>query len=235
MSNDLKTVPPQGAGKPRAGARHTAPAAAPAPQATESTNGAARPAAASVEAPARPAKAAEEIKRPTTLAEAHSWLCRPFPKALIELKPGAMNGDKTRALAMPFVDMRAYYNWLDRICGPENWSSTLTATDRGVICALTIFGVTKSAAGDYPIDPRDENAATSAEAQAFKRACAAFGLGRYLYSLRQAWGKYDNQRKCFEDPAGLVAQMYAQLPPEERQAPPEKPSRAPAPEAEDLI
>jgi hypothetical protein len=32
-------------------------------------------------------------------------------------------------------------------------------------------------------DASDENAATSAEAQAFKRACVAFGLGRYLYDL----------------------------------------------------
>ena len=61
-------------------------------------------------------------------------------------------------------------------------------------------------------DARDENAATTAVAQAFKRACAAFGLGRYLYNLPQAWGAYDEQRKAFTDPAAIVAQMYAALP-----------------------
>jgi hypothetical protein len=43
-----------------------------------------------------------------------------------------------------------------------------------------IFGLgLHSATGEEWAD--DENAGTSAEAQAFKRACAYFGLGRYLY------------------------------------------------------
>jgi hypothetical protein len=40
-------------------------------------------------------------------------------------------------------------------------------------------------------DASDENAATSAEAQAFKRACVAFGLGRYLYDLPKQELPYD--------------------------------------------
>jgi len=43
----------------------------------------------------------------------------------------------------------------------------------------------------------EENAATSAEAQAFKRACSAFGLGRYIYSVPQVWAEYDPQRRQF--------------------------------------
>jgi len=148
--------------------------------------------------------------RPTTLAEAAPWLSKPFRQQDVELKPGAMTRDKTRALGMPYADMRIYFFRLDKICGVEHWSTSYTATDRGVVCALTIFGVTKSALGDYPIDKTDDNPATSAEAQAFKRACAAFGLGRYLYSLPQTWGEYDDQKKRFVDPAGLVNQMYHQ-------------------------
>lgn len=33
----------------------------------------------------------------------------------------------------------------------------------------------------------DENAMTSAEAQAFKRACSCFGLGRYFYNFAEMW------------------------------------------------
>jgi len=158
--------------------------------------------------PARGELAAPKPSRPTTLAEAATWLLKPFPESAVELKPGATNGDKTRALGMPYVDMRLYFARLDKICGCENWSSSYTATDRGVVCALTIFGVTKSAIGDYPKDAGDENPATSAEAQAFKRACSAFGLGRYLYSIAPAWGDYDKEKKRLSDPAGMVAQMY---------------------------
>jgi hypothetical protein len=38
-----------------------------------------------------------------------------------------------------------------------------------------------------------ENAVTAADAQAFKRACSCFGLGRYLYSFGEAWVQL-NQR-----------------------------------------
>lgn len=149
--------------------------------------------------------------RPTSLAEAAPWLLRPFAKADIELKPTATTKDKTKALASPYADMRVYFARLDKICGPENWSHTLTLSERGAVCSLTIFGVTKSACGDYP-QGADENPATSAESQAFKRACTAFGLGRYLYSFPQTWAAYDAEKRQFVDPARVVAQMYASLP-----------------------
>jgi hypothetical protein len=46
-----------------------------------------------------------------------------------------------------------------------------------VTCELAIFGL-----GSHCEEWTDnDNAGTGAEAQAFKRACACFGLGRYLY------------------------------------------------------
>jgi hypothetical protein len=55
-----------------------------------------------------------------------------------------------------------------------------------VTCELTIFGLgSHSATGEEWAD--DENAGTAAEAQAFKRACACFGLGRYFYYFTGTW------------------------------------------------
>jgi hypothetical protein len=162
--------------------------------------------------PDPPAPAIAKPTRPTTLSEAAPWLLRPFPQAVVELKPSATTKDKTRALASPYVDPRAYFARLDKICGLENWSTELTLSDRGAVCKLTIFGVSKCASGDYPIDRTDENVATSAEMQAFKRACAAFGLGRYLYSLPNVWADYDADKKQIIGTAGVVAQMYQALP-----------------------
>jgi hypothetical protein len=68
-----------------------------------------------------------------------------------------------------------------------------------VTCRLTIAGVTRSDVGEC--DLSDENAFTSAKAQAFKRACAAFGLGRYLYDLPKQWVEYDAQHRCITDAA----------------------------------
>src|SRR5262249_22928123 len=47
----------------------------------------------------------------------------------------------------------------------------------------------------------DENAATRAEAQAFKRACACFGLGRYLYDLGRVWMDLDPYDRPVQTPA----------------------------------
>ena len=157
--------------------------------------------------PTKPTKPA----RPTTLAEAAPWLLRPFHQRDIEIKISATNRDKTKGLASPYADMRCYFTRLDQICGVENWSHLITLSERGAVCALTLFGVTKSAAGDFPA-PGDANMATSAEAQAFKRACAAFGLGRYLYTFSDTWAALEQDGKRFVDPAKVVAQMYASLP-----------------------
>jgi len=158
-----------------------------------------------------PAAKAAKAARPTSLAEAAPWLLKPFHRADIEIKISATNREKTKGLASPYADMRVYFVRLDQICGVENWSHTITLSERGAVCALTLFGVTKSACGDYA-PAGDTNPATSAEAQAFKRACAAFGLGRYLYSLGDTWSALTPDGKSFVDPQGVVKRMYATLP-----------------------
>src|ERR1700727_2218292 len=63
-----------------------------------------------------------------------------------------------------------------------------------VTCELTIFGIgSHSAPGEEFAD--DDNAGTAAEAQAFKRACSCFGLGRYLYHFTGAWVDLDERKR----------------------------------------
>lgn len=161
---------------------------------------------------------------PLTLGKIAGELAAPFPLEVIELKPGATTQDKSRCLAMPYADLRAYEHRLDEAAGVENWSTTYQMTARGVVCALTICGVTKSGIGDYPADAGDENAATSAQAQAFKRACSAFGLGRYLYELAPLWCAYDKDRRQIANPQRVAWELYraaGMLTPEQsKKAPP---------------
>ncbi len=58
--------------------------------------------------------------------------------------------------------------------------------ERAIRCRLTILGVVREDVGECA-QASDENAWTSATMQAFKRACSAFGLGRYLYNLPKPW------------------------------------------------
>jgi hypothetical protein len=143
-----------------------------------------------------------------TLQDVHADLVRPFDVEYVELKPGAVAKDKTKALALAYVDARAYHDRLDAACGPEGWSVEYRPlpSGAGLICRLTILGVVREDVGESP--QNDPNAATSAAMQAFKRACAAFGLGRYLYRLPQPWADYDEQSKRFARPAEVARDIY---------------------------
>jgi hypothetical protein len=68
-----------------------------------------------------------------------------------------------------------------------------------VTCVLTITGLgCHSGSGEEWAD--EENAMTAAEAQAFKRACSCFGLGRYLYNFAETWVPLNEYRQPTQFP-----------------------------------
>ena len=140
-------------------------------------------------------------------------LKQPFPPSQVTWKPGVTTKDGTKALALAYADLRAYQNRLDDICGLA-WSVTYAPWGERIVCHLTIQGITRSSSGEPDSQAeRSEIAGTSAEAQAFKRACAMFGLGRYLYNLPSVWVEYDAVTKQFTDKAkakleGIIVQHY---------------------------
>lgn len=128
-------------------------------------------------------------------------LRKPFHPTQVTWKPGAMAKSGNKALALAYADLRAYQNRLDELCG-ANWSVSYTPWGERIVCNLTIYGVTRSSTGEADSQSeRSEIAGTATEAQAFKRACAMFGLGRYLYNLPSVWAEYDGERKQFTEPA----------------------------------
>jgi hypothetical protein len=65
---------------------------------------------------------------------------------------------------------------------------------------MTICGITRSSTGEPDSQSeRGEIAGTATEAQAFKRAAAMFGLGRYLYNLPSIWAEYNRETRYFTD------------------------------------
>lgn len=140
-------------------------------------------------------------------------LRKPFHPSRITWKPGALNGKKDKALALAYADLRAYQNRLDEVCGME-WAVSYTPWAERIICHLTIMGITRSSTGEPDSQSeRSEIAGTASEAQAFKRACAMFGLGRYLYQLPSMWVDYDAPNQRFTDKAktrlqSIIAQHY---------------------------
>jgi Rad52/22 family double-strand break repair protein len=135
----------------------------------------------------------------------------PFDPSQIEWR--VMNMTKghqpARGQVVPYADQRAYTDRLNALFTPAGWTRkyaihTSANFERSkdqkiaakvlVTCELTIFGLgSHSATGEEWAD--DENACTSAEAQAFKRACSCLGLGRYLYYFTGTWVDLDDRKR----------------------------------------
>ncbi len=128
-----------------------------------------------------------------TLSKIVEALSEPFPAAYVEWKPQQVSKDGGKALAAAYVDARRYQERLDLVC--PDWSSRIELMAEGRVAkvSLTIAGITREDVGEA--DGNDPNTVTTAVAQAFKRACAAFGLGRYLYFLPMTWVDYDSQKR----------------------------------------
>ena len=149
----------------------------------------------------------------TKLDEILQELQKPFRPSDVYWKPGSVAKDGAKALALPYATLRAYQQRLDTICRGD-WSGTYTPWGDRIICHLPLYGVTRSSTGEADNQQeRSEIAGTSAEAQAFKRACSMFGLGRYLYHMPNLWVAYDAATRQFTDQAkakleGVVASHY---------------------------
>jgi len=125
--------------------------------------------------------------------ETHKLLSNPFPPSVIKWRAGATTKDKTKAMALVYAEPRVYEDRLNEIVG-KDWAVTFRPWESDkIICDLTILGVTRSSTGESSEDSFSKG--TTAEAQAFKRACSKFGLGRYLYNLPAHWMPYDSQKK----------------------------------------
>ncbi len=154
------------------------------------------------------------VEAPHLDADIQKRLKAPFPSSWVSWKAQSTNREKTRALAVAYIDARAVMARLDAVVGPGNWSDeyrlirdeTYTVRDANgnerrvreveVECRLTVLGVTK-------VDVGSGEDAKSAYSDAFKRAAVKFGIGRYLYSLPKMWVDYDPKTRQIVKPPQL--------------------------------
>jgi len=150
-------------------------------------------------------------------ADALARLEEPFASKDVKWLVAATSRDGRKGRVTPYADPRAYTDRLNHIFTAGGWTreysvhtvSPITRMKKDkpiqtgkvlVTCVVSIPGVgTHSGSGEEWAD--DENAMTSAEAQAFKRACSCFGLGRYFYNFGEMWVDLDEYKHPREIPA----------------------------------
>ena len=127
----------------------------------------------------------------------------PFDPAQIKWRVMRTSDDRRSGVILPFADPRAYTDRLNQLFTPAGWTReytispvpSLTRFDRGKVIVtskvLVATAVTIGRLGSHTGTGEEwadrENAVTAADAQAFKRACSCFGLGRYLYRFEEIW------------------------------------------------
>ena len=151
-----------------------------------------------------------------TAADAFVRLEEPFASKEVKWLVAATSKDGRKGRVTPYADPRAYTDRLNQIFTASGWTreyavhtvSPITRIKKDkpiqtgkvlVTCVVSIPGVgAHSGSGEEWAD--DENAMTSAEAQAFKRACSCFGLGRYFYNFAEMWVDLDEYKHPREIP-----------------------------------
>lgn len=162
--------------------------------------------------------ATEEVKATAAETEARfAQLAEPFDPSEIKWRVTHTTKDGSRGAVIAYADPRAYTDRLNQLFTPTGWTrsydvATLSAVTRMkrdkqiqtgkvlVTCTLTIEGLgCHAGSGEEWAD--EDNAMTSAEAQAFKRAASCFGLGRYLYNFVEMWVPLNEYRQPTQFPS----------------------------------
>ena len=137
----------------------------------------------------------------------------PFPVEDIEFRVLRTNKAKTEGYIAAYVDSRAIQRRLDKVVGWENWQNFFEVTQSApngeptFVCKLSIYSTEKgewltksNGAGTTDIEPIKGGLSS-----AFKRAASMWGIGRYLYDMKDIkcpidQGKYipDNEKYMLE-------------------------------------
>lgn len=114
-------------------------------------------------------------------------LMKPFKDSELKHKVGATNKEKTKGLALTYVDARAIQNRLDEVVGFENWRVSYIEIEKGYLATLEIRVNGEWVAKQDGADKTDFEPIKGGISSAFRRAASVWGIGRYLYDIESQW------------------------------------------------
>lgn len=105
--------------------------------------------------------------------EAAPFLRRPFTPEAVKFKVQA------GTLAVAYIDARLVVERLNMVC-PHLWHDKYEAAAKGMVCHLTVDGITRTDYGDGYVGK-------GLFSDAFKRTAVKFGVGVSLYAIPATW------------------------------------------------
>ncbi len=115
-------------------------------------------------------------------------LAAPFPPDRISWRVGSTNGDKTKGMALAYIDARDVMERFDAVVGPAGWERRHPHVEKTTTCEIAVWiegrgwVVKADGAGDTQVEAEKGSLSDS-----FKRAAVNWGVGRYLYDLKSPW------------------------------------------------
>lgn len=137
-------------------------------------------------------------------------LSAPFPIEAVSWRVASMNKDRTRGMAVCYIDARDVQGRLDSVMGVD-WSDEIVVQSSGLVTCrigLLINGewryrqdASSAVRESKPLgdlspkeDQEREMHQKGAVSDAFKRASVKWGVGRYLYEMDSPWVAIDQHK-----------------------------------------
>lgn len=122
---------------------------------------------------------------------------KPFLDDELEFRVGATNSDKTKGLALAYIQARAIQNRLDEVVGIENWRVSYKEINGGFLAKLKLKINNEWIAKEDGANVTDYEAIKGGISSAFKRAASVWGIGRYLYEIESQWLPIEQKGKAY--------------------------------------
>jgi hypothetical protein len=124
-------------------------------------------------------------------------LKEPFDPKVVHWRPGKVTQDKTKCIALAYINARDAMKRLDDVCG-DGWQCEYPFEG---CCRIGIkidgeWMWRSNGAGETDIEGEKGQ-----YSDAFKRAAVMWGVGRYLYYLPNVWVDMDQYKKIVNPPS----------------------------------
>ena len=140
-------------------------------------------------------------------------LKEPFAPDQIEWRVGSTTKDKSKGMALAYLDARAVMHRLDAVCGMENWQCEYSHVAPITVCRIGIRVSGEWIWKSNGAGMSDIEAEKGAMSDAFKRAAVLWGIGQYLYDLDSPWVTLDTYKDAQGNTRvkGIAGHEYARL------------------------
>jgi hypothetical protein len=141
-------------------------------------------------------------------------LAAPFPPEAVSWRVGSTTADKSKGMALAYIDARDVQDRLTEVCGSFGWQCRHEVShDKRITCHI---GIRNPETGEWcwrsdGAGETDYEAEKGSYSDSFKRAAVKWGVGRYLYDIPSPWVAIEMKGKTAVIPDSEKARLASLL------------------------